>query len=228
MSFYGKLCVIGAIAILSSQVWALTFDSDVPAALQQQMNQDLSFAGSLQGAKFTPLAQKVYSSFQGPVIRQWFEGRVLSVGLDDCGGNGAVACVIPYLSSTKIWITNNYIQFSHPQVARMMIVYHEARHTETQNNYWYHANCPKPFVDENGREMKSIWTGEPLAGKPGCDRTEFGSYGSSTILLKNIAKFCLTCNEKVKMDADLYSNDQIKRIIDQGAKQRMVSDFAIQ
>ena len=52
-----------------------------------------------------------------------------------------------------------------------------------------------------------------------------GSYGSSTIMIKNISKFCSNCNEKVKMDADVYAADQMKRVIDSKAKADMKKDF---
>jgi hypothetical protein len=80
-------------------------------------------------------------------------------------------------------------------------------------------------LDENGHEKVSIWTGASLAGEPACDTTAFGSYGSSTIMLKNISKFCTNCADKVKMDADLYSTDQLGRISDASVKQSMIADF---
>ncbi len=73
--------------------------------------------------------------------------------------------------------------------------------------------------------MHSIWTGALLEGKPACDITAFGSYGSATIFLKNIAKNCSNCSEKVKADADLYGNDQLGRITDPQSKKNMISDF---
>ncbi|HLD99810.1 MAG TPA: hypothetical protein VJB59_06100, partial [Bdellovibrionota bacterium] len=137
----------------------------------------------------------------------------------------AVACVIPMYSSSKMWLTENFVKFSHPQVSRMMVVFHEARHTEVKNRNFPHATCPVPFKDADGQDMKSIWTGATLAGEPACDKTPFGSYGSSLIMLKNIQKFCLNCTDKVKMDAGLYADDQFKRIIDQNAIQAIKKDL---
>ena len=125
-----------------------------------------------------------------------------------------------------MWLTQNFVKFSHPQVARMMVVFHESRHTESQNGNWSHATCPSPFQDANGNDMKSIWTGASLAGEPACDVTPLGSYGSSTIMLKNIQKFCTNCSDKVKMDAGLYADDQFGRITDADAAKQMQDDFA--
>ena len=89
-----------------------------------------------------------------------------------------------------------------------------------------HDTCPRPFLDANGKDMTSIWTGAKLEGQPACDSTYQGSYGSSTIMLKNVAKFCTNCSDKVKMDADIYANDQLGRIDRPNVKKAMQDDFA--
>jgi hypothetical protein len=135
--------------------------------------------------------------------------------------------VIPFYDSNKMWVTKNYTQFSHPQISRVSVIFHEARHSERQNGNWSHAKCPTPFKDAAGNDIRSIWTGALLQGQAACDVTPFGSYGSSTILLKNIAINCETCNSKVRADADLYANDQLGRVIDPKAKSAMKADFGM-
>jgi len=203
-----------------------TFDSDVPADIQAQMLADLKFVGTIQGGAGTPLHRQIFGAVDGATYTKFFNSRVASVGMNDCGDANAVACVIPFEDASKMWLTQNYIKCSHPQIARLMVVFHESRHTETQNDNWPHANCPTPFLDADGKDMKSIWTGASLAGEPACDVTPFGSYGSSTIMLKNVQKFCTNCTDKVKMDAGLYADDQLGRITDDGAKKQMQDDFA--
>ena len=167
---------------------AYTFESDVPQSVRDQITKDLAFIKSMKGTNATPLHQKVFGKVDGSGYSEWFESRVQGVGMNDCGGGKAVACVIPFMDSSKIWLTHNYTDFDHPQVAKMMVVYHEARHTEDGNGNWSHATCPTPFLDASGHDMKSIWTGSTLAGEPACDDVPIGSYGSSTIMLKNIQK----------------------------------------
>ena len=203
-----------------------TFDADVPADIQKQMRADLAFIYGLKGGKGPPLHQKIFGAMDGAAYQKFFETRVSGIGMDGCGNGNAVACVIPFRDPSKMWLTQNFIKFSHPQVSRMMVVFHEARHTESRNGNWPHATCPTPFLDENGADMKSIWTGAQLAGEPACDKTPLGSYGSSTIMLKNIQKSCTNCTDKVKQDAGLYADDQMGRIIDSGAKKEMQDDFA--
>jgi hypothetical protein len=202
-----------------------TFDKDVPADIQKQMLADLAFIKSIAGETATALHKKIFGKVDGADYTKFFETRVSAIGMNSCGGGNAVACVIPFRDPSKMWLTQNFIRFSHPQVSRMMVVFHESRHTESQNGNWSHATCPTPFRDANGKDMKSIWTGAMLAGEPACDETPLGSYGSSTIMLKNIAKFCTNCTDKVKMDAGLYADDQMGRIIDADAKQEMKDDF---
>lgn len=203
----------------------MVFDSDVPAAIQAQMRADMAFIGTIKGGPGTPLHEQIFGDVDGATYVNFFNSRVTSIGMNDCGSAKAVACVIPFEDPSKMWLTQNFIKFDHPQISRMMVVFHEARHTESQNGNWPHATCPTPFLDANGKDMVSIWTGATLAGEPACDVTPLGSYGSSTIMLKNIQKFCTNCTDKVKMDAGLYADDQLGRITDDGAKQQMLTDF---
>ncbi|MDD5657114.1 MAG: hypothetical protein PHF00_07655 [Elusimicrobia bacterium] len=202
-----------------------TFDDDVPADIQKQMRDDLAFIGGLKGNGASGLHKEIFGQVDGPTYARFFETRVTAIGMSECGGGNAVACVMPFFNSSKMWLTQNFIKFSHPQIARLMIVFHESRHTEDANGNWSHARCPKPFLGKDGQEIKSIWTGAALAGEPACDKTPLGSYGSSMIMLKNVQKFCASCTEKVRMDAGLYADDQFKRIIDAKARQEMLKDL---
>lgn len=69
-----------------------------------------------------------------------------------------------------------------------MVLFHEARHSEKEGNYWPHTKCPNPFLDKDGKPITAIWTGTPLAGLPGCDTAALGAYGSSLVMIKNIEK----------------------------------------
>jgi len=219
------LSIIAYFSFLSSFSFGFTFDNDVPAKIQDQMKKDLEFIGTIQSQTQSDLHKEIFGAVDGQTYSQFFSSHVSAVGLNECGNNNAVACVIPFYDSSKMWITQNYIKFSHPEVARLMVVFHESRHTEEANGNWPHANCPQPFLDADGTPMKSIWTGAALAGEPACDETPYGSYGSSLIMLKNISKFCTNCTSKVKMDAGIYADDQFKRIISEDAKQRIHNDL---
>ncbi|MFZ3229549.1 MAG: hypothetical protein WA160_05045 [Pseudobdellovibrio sp.] len=221
-----KALLISVTLLLVVQAKAVKFDANVPQNIQTQMVDDLAFMSQLTGNSSTPFHKAIYGTVDGTTYKNFFESHITSVGLSACGGGFAVACVQPFFNPNKMWLTENFIKFNHPQVARLMVVYHEARHAETNHGNWGHDTCPTPFLDVDGKDMASIWTGAKLEGQPACDSTELGSYGSSTILLKNISKFCSNCNDKVKMDADIYSTDQLGRIDRPEVKKAMLADFA--
>ena len=206
--------------------FAYSFDNDVPPTIREQITQDMAFMAGLAGGAASDLHKEIFApSIDGNSYRNFFESRVTAVGMNGCGSAKAVACVIPFMDSSKIWLTQNYVKFSHPQIAKMMVIFHEARHTEDAHGNWSHATCPRPFVDADGKEIKSIWTGSTLAGEAACDSTAYGSYASSMILLKNISKFCTNCTDKVKMDAGIYADDQFKRVIDRASVQAIKKDL---
>ena len=223
-----KALLIAAGFMFAVHAQALKFDTDVPKNIQDQMVLDLAFMTELTGSGQTPFHKQIFTDLSGPAYKTYFETRITSVGVDDCGGGPAVACVQPFFNPNKMWLTDNFIKFNHPQVARMMVVYHEARHSETKSGNWMHDSCPRPFLGEDGKDKVSIWTGAKLAGEPACDSTYLGSYGSSTIMLKNISKFCSNCSDKVKMDAGIYADDQLGRIDRDDVKKAMLADFATQ
>lgn len=202
-------------------------DPKVPAEVKQQIVNDLAFIDSIEGNKSTPIHTKIFGGVKGKLYTEFFESRVTDIGMSTCGGNAkAVACVIPWMGSSKIWLTNNYVKFSHPLMAKMMVVFHEARHTEVKEGNWPHATCPTPFIDpKTGKEKTSIFTGATLAGEPACDKTALGSYGSSQLMLKNIEKYCTNCTEKVRQDAQLYGDDQLGRMLGEG-KTEVEKDLA--
>ncbi|MBI3550619.1 MAG: hypothetical protein HY078_16395 [Elusimicrobia bacterium] len=204
----------------------IVFDSDVDSALQQQIHEDLSFVGGLQGTASSGLHRKIFGEMAGADYIQFFEKRIKEVGMDDCGGGaGTVACVRPFFFPNKMWLTKNYVRFNQPQVSRVETVFHEARHTESDNGGWSHAMCPTPFRDENGQDVRGILSGTLIQGKAACDRTEFGAYSTGLVMLKNIQKFCANCTDKVKMDAGIFGDDVLKRIIDARAKTAIQDDL---
>ncbi len=219
-SFMLLLAVVSA-----ASAFGYEFGEDVPEVIKTQITNDLAFIKTIKSDTQSALHQEIFGAVDGPNYVNFFETRVTFVGLNSCGGGNAVACVIPFLGSSKIWLTKNYTQFSHPQIAKMMVVFHESRHTETDNGNWPHATCPDPFLGKDGKEIKSIWTGAKLGGEPACDETPRGSYGSSMIMLKNVQKFCTSCTEKVRQDAGMYADDQFKRVIAESAIAEITKDL---
>ncbi|MDD5655985.1 MAG: hypothetical protein PHF00_01865, partial [Elusimicrobia bacterium] len=202
------------------------FDPGVSPAVKEQMARDLDFVSSIRAAEASRLHREVFGPVAGPAYVRWFASRVKAVGFD-AGDDGptTIAYVLTRKQPWKMWVTRNFVGYAMPQIARVMFMFHEARHTETDRGNWHHAVCPDPFRDEGGREVRGILSGMPMAGKAVCDRVALGSYGSSVVMLKNISKFCSNCAGKARFDAGLYADDQLKRIIDDSARREIKDDL---
>lgn len=211
---------------LSQTAWSLDFDPNVPSITKQQFLGDLKFIETISGDRITDLHKKIFGKMSGSNYKSFFDKRINSVSMEDCGNPIMVLCVNVKDNPNRILVTNNFVSFNHPQIARIMLLFHESRHSEAENDYWRHVKCPIPFADASGVEIKSIWTGSPLSGQPSCDKSAEGSYSSSAVLLKNVEKFCKNCSEKVKSDAGIYANDQKKRLIEPSEITRIEADFA--
>lgn len=196
---------------------ALQFDSDVSASLRRTVLQDLAFVETIQGSESTELHREIFGPVQGGNYLQWFSSRVFYFGVDRCGGSAAVACVKSSFPN-KMFVTKNFIRSSVPQVGRVSTLFHEARHTEFDRGMWPHATCPSDFPH------RSRYTGRSLAGSRACDSTPYGSYASAAVLMINIARNCETCNEKTRLDAEVYGLDQRNRVLG-AAGQALQFDF---
>lgn len=221
--------VLGVLASVSSAgARTIEFDPAVPAAVRTQLVNDLDFLRTLKGKETSLYYQEIFKSerFEGQGLLDFFNTRVRKVALNDCGGGPSVgACVIPSIDSSVMWLTPNYVTFEIPQIYRLSVVLHEARHTEDRENNWFHATCPIPYLDEDGKDIVGIISGSKMEGKDACDTTAYGSYGMQAILLKNIELNCTSCSEKVRMDGKLFGDDTLKRISDLNIRQSMRDDL---
>jgi hypothetical protein len=205
--------------VSSTQSMGLEFDPGVPVFLKEQVEGDLQFADSVRNTRVSKLHREIFGSAGQGEALHWFDSRVSYFGYGDCGGSATAVACVQGRNDRKIWVTRNYVEIEHPQVARVMTLFHEARHTEGHRRNWPHSRC-SPFF-----KHKSIWTGSDLRWHFACDRTEYGSYGSASVLLNNISRFCSNCTEKVRRDAAIYSEDQVKRIVRRSASLRIKADF---
>lgn len=201
------------------------FAAGFPDELRQQLDIDLGFFSSMRASGATPLHRQIFGDVPGPAYFRYLAERIKTVASGSCGALSAVACVKPKKDPSKMWIGPGYTQLRLPQMYRLMVVIHEARHTEADNDFWLHEDCPKPFKDEKGDDIKGIFSGTLLEGLPACDTTPIGAYGVGLIMLKNVDRFCANCTDKVRMDAELSSDDTLKRISDRDAQQVLVDDL---
>lgn len=210
----------------SYQALAIEFDQYMPADAKAQFIQDLEMVKQIKGSQQTPLHKRIYEHLDGHVLYKFLEDRIRTVGFDICDGSTTVsACVMLMVDPKTMWITPNYLEASYTQATRILTIFHEARHMEASNGYWSHATCPTPFLDDKGKDVVGFFTGEKMEGLDACDETAFGSYGSSTILMKNLAKYCTNCTEKFKMDADLLAENLIDRLHIKKVRKQVRADF---
>lgn len=215
-SAFAALLVLSVSLTSLSAKAAIEFDDKVPAGVKKQITQDLAVARALSGGASSHLFQAIFgaNTLDGAALLQFFTDRITSIGLNACGGGtGVAACVIPQLDPHKMNLTNFYLQSSIPQIYRLSVVFHESRHSEDQNDNWMHINCPIPFIGADGKDVLGIISGTKMEGKPACDNTAMGAYGLQAVLLKNVQHACTVCGDKVKMDAQLFGDDTIKRIV---------------
>lgn len=235
VSLFTLFCLLGAPSALAQTKPAKISPTLVSAStdpkLKEQILSDLTLAANVTFSKTSAMHQKIFGA--KPSYLAWFTTRIKRISAGSCMGvETAVACVILF-EPDKMRVTKNYVEMSAPQVARMSVLFHEAKHTEYNApekegdpdlRFWMHVKCPTPFLDEKNQERMSIWTGAPLAGVDGCDSVPDGSYGTVVILLKNIAKNSTNTSEKIRADAEIYANDQHIRVTDATAHEQLAQD----
>lgn len=203
---------------------AVNFEAEVPEDVKRQAEADLAMVASIKASKASPLHQATFGAVDGKVYTDWFNARVEAFGYDPDDKSGAIAYNDSAWHPNHMMVTDYFVKGDLPQAARVIVLFHEARHSEQKHGYWYHATCPVPFIGDDGKEVKSIFSGLPVAGKAGCDRNGQGAYGTGSLMLLNIARYCENCSEKIKMDADLYGSDNVKRILSRAERQKLTED----
>ncbi|MEK7234039.1 MAG: hypothetical protein AAB268_09505 [Elusimicrobiota bacterium] len=210
---------------VAAQQDGVRFQDNVPAAIQNQMREDLDFLQTIQGNGASPLHREIFGPVDGPSYFRFFESRIKTVGYNEKDHRPDVLASVDIAEPDTLWLTQLYAKVNVPRIYRLAALLHESRHAEDENFNWPHSDCPDPFKDEKGDDIRSIVTGVPLAGLPACDRTAVGSYGIQTIMLKNIERFCSSCNESTRKYAGFYGDNFFKRIIDREAKKALQEDL---
>lgn len=225
-----RICSVIAILLVTAMTIPSyadpAFSTNVPEGIRTQMRQDFAFLSTLNGSRTSELYTEFFGgrTLQGSDLVAFFTKRIARVELGNCGLGPAVACVKYILDPNKMWLTPVFQTINVPQLLRVSVLLHEARHSESDNDNWTHITCPVPFRDEFGRDNVSIFSGAKLEGQPGCDETPMGAYGLQVVLFRNIERACANCNQKLRMDARIFGDDMVKRIINPAAKRSLQDD----
>lgn len=225
MRFLKILCFI----TFSINVWAqgpvtLNFDADVPEAIQAQFRDDLRWLYSLTSSNTSPLHQQIYGNSFGESYQRFFESYVKKVGFHDCFGGISVACVIGGEEPGKIFITPEFANRSTTRLMRLMTLFHEARHLDTDVANWPHDLCPVPFLDENGQDIVGVLNGDKLEGQDACDWSVYGAYGTTAVMMSNIARFCTNCTDSERALAQDYAKMLTYRVTDPESRKKLIID----
>lgn len=224
-------------------------DENVPEAVQEQLLADYRFLQSINGERASPLHRAIFgpvsgANYAGFLMRQITRisydteglcGRSLAIRRSQDGdiitilpnlASAALACTRPRHNVAQMWVTNRFVRSSIPQIARLALILHEGWHLNRDMRYWTHEPCPIPYLGPDGRELRSVFTNVPLSGMPACDVEPRSSYGVTILFLKNIERHCTTCNSRVRMDARIFGNRLLVRIINPEARRQLLEDTA--
>lgn len=205
----------------------LDFDSEVPMRYRQQLIEDLNWVYSLNGNYTSPLHLDIFGTLNGSSYKSYFENYVKKVGLHDCDGGMSVACVIGNEEEGKIFLTPAFMNRETTRLMRIFTLFHEARHLDQNVVQWPHDQCPTPFLDDSGQDIVGILNGDKLEGEWACDWSAYGSYGSTAVMMSNIARFCENCTEEEKRLAQSYADMLFYRVSDPESRNKLREDFQL-
>jgi len=180
-------------------------NSIAPQNVQELFNLDHHFLTSLQGSQGSDLHQLLFHGpVNGVVYTKYLDQRITQAQIGDCNSAQAFACWRSDSPHTMIYPQAS-LASNPPQMMRIMVLAHEAKHAEPDQDHFAHVNCSAAVLYNLGVLV-------PIVGTHNCDNDLKGAYGTSLVLLKNIENFCANCTDKIKQDADLYSGASLASI----------------
>jgi hypothetical protein len=171
----------------------------------------------MKGNGATPLHRRIFGdgSLDGAQYKRFFDARVTrlegeGIGFASC--HGAFACST---ASGTVRLSDHYVEPEIPAVVRLSFLVHEARHAEG----WGHETCP-------AGTPRSPFQNASLAGARECDPTELGANGVQIVMLKNIARYCTTCADELRHEADTFADFLLQLITSESARKILAADFS--
>ncbi|MBS1958756.1 MAG: hypothetical protein JST80_04715 [Bdellovibrionales bacterium] len=213
-----SVLLLTALASPSAFSQGFQFDSDISEDLKTQVNSDLASLKAIHLVNSSVLNDSVFGKNHD--YTTWLLDRVQKFGFGK--SDRTAVAYFQSISAGKIWVTKNYIKYPLPMIYRVSTFLHEARHTEDEFNY--HADCPKPYKLSNGEPVLSYYSKRPLAGDDACDDSAVGAYGIEGIFYRNIVRYCDNCTDKVKADAEIQFEESLKRVSNKAEHHRLMDD----
>jgi len=206
-----------------SHARALEWDEKMPGGLRQALEADLDFVKTIRGSEKTERHGRIYGSVDGGDYLKFFVDRIDTVGYAGDTREGVMAYVQIFDPHT-MWVSSNVTKYQTPQTWRVSMLWHESRHSETENGGWGHVICPKTLRDIHGQPLKGRLSGTSLTGKAACDRVADGAYGATATMMGNISRYCENCGEKTKADAEIIFEDGISRLTADALRKELFDD----
>ena len=198
---------------VASQAQLLTAAS-MESKVQAQVKEDLAFLGSIKSNHSSPFHVQFLGQVNGEDYLRWVNQRIYNYQYHAAkGGDQTTFAYYKPGGAYMLYVTENYFKYSLPQIFRLSLIIHEARHAENIDGAWPHATCPIPFVDSNKNDVIGYFTHAKMEGTSACDDQIGGSYSLAAIFLLNIAQNANNVTEKVKLDAKIFGEDTLKRVI---------------
>lgn len=212
-------CVALLVLVSTSYAHAIETQFFYDSKEEEQVRSDLSFLFSIKSTMSSDLHLEVFGGTNGAAYQTFLESRIKVIRRSNSGASVFAFSVDGYRDA--IAVTSKFFEL--PQILRVAVLMHEARHSESAHTFWKHIACPSPYLDEDGKEMKSAMDNDAsLSGQvQACDADSKGSYGISALLLKNIAENCENCDSDLKNQAKALYLDIRKRISDPIERQKL-------
>jgi hypothetical protein len=218
---------LSSFSVFASGLGGIKIDPKIPQELARKLDEDLTKLNQIKGGEVSPLHQLFFKSskLDGRKYLKNFRNRVKSLTYKDVWYGNQIASASSD-KSKRISITPNFLKNSDrlSTVATWIVLMHEAHHNDSKDTH-EHISCPKPFTDENGDEVLSIFTDMKLAGTKSCDNKIDGSYSLNIVMLGNIYNQCDDCDADIKLKIEEYIEHFLKRIIDREVKKILIQDI---
>lgn len=210
---------LGAFAVgivLMPDVHAIEAPSPEFIRAVQVYQMDVSALSQVRIKSKASLFKSFFGSSDSSGIQRFITTRVKNIGYSSQVPEGVLAAA----GEGVMFLTPAYHASDSPQVSRLAVVVHEARHLD--QSPWAHVWCPSPYYFTLGSRAYRVPELEHVPIQA-CDDTEYGAYGVQYTFLRAIGESCSNCTDKVKMDARLFSDvDGMVRITDPKAAARLL------
>lgn len=172
----------------------LEFGQGFPKSFQLFLEESLEQVFSVKGVAASPLHHQMFGGpVNGEVYQKWFHSRVQKIVLqkDECNYTAKIDSEgepgVIYISSCV-----NLSPSEDQKMYWASVLFHEARHMESQNGFWKHEIC----VDE----------GSGLAAV--CDSSPLSPTALEKVLFDNLVRHCLNCSHEMKSQAlEIYESE---------------------